>query len=300
MSPWLHRIDPIALQFPEFSVFGMSFHPAVHWYGLMYALGFAAAWWLGRRRIRQGRLPGVGEAAFGDLLFYGMLGVILGGRLGYILFYDLPTYLDQPLQVFRIWEGGMSFHGGLLGVCIAAWWWARRQGLHFFDVIDFVAPLVPPGLGLGRVGNYINGELWGKYTEAGWGVIFPGAEAPLAYCACNSAGGRRARPLCAPSLAAVPGGAGRPRPVRGAVVVLQQAEAAVCRCRHVRVALWRVPLRRRVRPRPRCAARLPGVRLADDGPGAQPAADPGRARLVVVVAALADAATGAVTKGARP
>src|SRR5690606_18615713 len=86
MAPWLHRIDPIALQFPEFDLFGINFHPAVHWYGLMYALGFALAWWLGRLRIRQGRLPGVGEAAFGDLLFYGMLGVILGGRLGYILF----------------------------------------------------------------------------------------------------------------------------------------------------------------------------------------------------------------------
>src|SRR3546814_3808731 len=97
----------------------MTFHPAVHWYGLMYALGFAAAWWRGRLRIRQGRLPGAGDAALGDLLFYGMLGVILGGRLGYILFYDLPTYLSDPLQVFRIWEGGMSFHGGLLGVCLA-------------------------------------------------------------------------------------------------------------------------------------------------------------------------------------
>ena len=180
MSPWLHSIDPIALQFPEFTLFGLTLHPAVHWYGIMYLLGFGAAWWLGRLRIRQGRLPGVGEAAFGDLLFYGMLGVILGGRLGYILFYDLPAYIDHPLQVFKIWEGGMSFHGGLLGVCVATWLWARRHGLHFFDVIDFVAPLVPPGLGFGRLGNYINGELWGKYTEAGWGVIFPGAEAPLA------------------------------------------------------------------------------------------------------------------------
>ena len=180
MSPWLHRIDPIAFQFPEFTVFGLTLHPAVHWYGVMYLLGFGAAWWLGRRRIRHGRLPGVDEAAFGDLLFYGMLGVILGGRLGYILFYDLPAYVDHPWQVFKIWEGGMSFHGGLLGVCIATWLWARRQRLHFFDAIDFVAPLVPLGLGFGRLGNYINGELWGKYTEAGWGVIFPNADAALA------------------------------------------------------------------------------------------------------------------------
>ncbi|WP_425491553.1 prolipoprotein diacylglyceryl transferase [Cognatiluteimonas sedimenti] len=180
MTPYLHQIDPIAIQFPEFQLFGMSLHPAVHWYGIMYLLGFGIAWWLGRRRIRAGRLPGVDEAGFGDLLFYGMLGVILGGRLGYILFYDLPAYIAQPLQVFKIWEGGMSFHGGLLGVCIAVWLWARQRKLHFFDVIDFVAPLVPPGLGLGRLGNFINGELWGKYTEAGWGVVFPQAESALA------------------------------------------------------------------------------------------------------------------------
>jgi phosphatidylglycerol:prolipoprotein diacylglycerol transferase len=180
VAPYLHQIDPIALQLPEFSLFGMTLHPAVHWYGIMYLLGFGIAWWLGRSRIRAGRLPGVDEAGFGDLMFYGMLGVILGGRFGYILFYDLPAYIAHPLQVFKIWEGGMSFHGGLLGVCIAVWLWARRRRLHFFDVIDFVAPLVPPGLGFGRLGNFINGELWGKYTEGGWGVVFPHAESALA------------------------------------------------------------------------------------------------------------------------
>ncbi|MEO5566349.1 MAG: prolipoprotein diacylglyceryl transferase [Luteimonas sp.] len=154
-------------------------HPAVHWYGIMYLLGFAVAWWLGRRRIRAGRLPGVDEAAFGDLLFYGMLGVILGGRLGYILFYDFSAYLAHPAQIFRIWEGGMSFHGGLIGVCVAAWWWARRYGLALADVIDFIAPIVAPGLGFGRLGNYINGELWGKYTDGAWGVVFPHAESAL-------------------------------------------------------------------------------------------------------------------------
>ena len=179
MAPWLHRLDPIALQFPEFTVFGANLHPAVHWYGIMYLLAFATAWWLGRLRIRAGRLPGVGEAAFGDLMFYGMLGVILGGRLGYILFYDLPVYLHDPLQALKIWEGGMSFHGGLIGVCVATWMWARRQKLHFFDVGDFIAPLVPPGLFFGRMGNFINGELWGKYTGGDWGVIFPGAETQL-------------------------------------------------------------------------------------------------------------------------
>ena len=176
---YLHQIDPIMVQSPEFSLFGMSFQPAVHWYGLMYLLGFTAAWFLGRSRVRAGRLPGVGEQAYSDLLFYSMLGVIFGARIGYILIYDLDSYIADPIQVFKIWQGGMSFHGGLVGVLAASLWWARKQGMHFFDIVDFVAPLVPPGLGLGRLGNFINGELWGKYTEAGWGVIFPRAEAEL-------------------------------------------------------------------------------------------------------------------------
>ncbi len=161
---YLHQIDPIALSLGPLKV---------HWYGLMYLLGFVAAWWLGKRRVEQGRLPGVDANAFSDLLFYAMLGVVLGGRIGYILFYDLQTYLDHPLQVFKVWQGGMSFHGGLLGVLVAGWWWSRRHHMHFFDTVDFVAPLVPAGLGFGRIGNYINGELWGKYTQADWGVVFP-------------------------------------------------------------------------------------------------------------------------------
>jgi len=161
---YLHQIDPIA--------FGLG-PLQVHWYGIMYLLGFLVAWWLGRRRIRAGRLPGVDEAGFGDLMFYGMLGVVLGGRIGYILFYDLKTYLADPLQVLQIWKGGMSFNGGLLGVLVAIWWWARKHRLHVFDVVDFIAPLVPPGLGFGRLGNFINGELWGKPTGGDWGVVFP-------------------------------------------------------------------------------------------------------------------------------
>ncbi|GAB3363773.1 prolipoprotein diacylglyceryl transferase [Lysobacter rhizosphaerae] len=172
----LHQIDPIALDLGTWNLPLLgSVHPQIHWYGIMYLLAFVAAWWLGQRRVRAGRLPGVNEQAYGDLIFYCALGVVLGGRLGYILFYDLPTYLDQPLQVLKIWEGGMSFHGGLMGVVAAAWWWSRRQKLHLFDTVDFIAPLVPPGLGFGRLGNYINGELWGKPTEAGWGVVFPSA-----------------------------------------------------------------------------------------------------------------------------
>ncbi len=162
----LHDINPIAIPLP--------FWPhGIHWYGLMYLAGFGIAWWIGHRRIRAGRLPGVDDNAFGDLLFYGMLGVVLGGRLGYVLFYAFDDFLRDPLFLLRINEGGMSFHGGLLGVMAAALWWSRSRKLQFFDTMDFLAPLVPAGLGFGRIGNYIGGELWGKLTGAGWGVIFP-------------------------------------------------------------------------------------------------------------------------------
>lgn len=161
---YLHQIDPIAL----------SLGPVkIHWYGLMYLLAFVTAWWLGRKRISAGRLPGVNQDGLSDLAFYAMVGVVLGGRIGYILFYSFGAFLDNPLVLFRVWEGGMSFHGGLLGVMVAALWWSRRQKLHFFDTMDFVAPLVPAGLGFGRLGNFIGAELWGKYTHAGWGVVFP-------------------------------------------------------------------------------------------------------------------------------
>ena len=161
---YLHQIDPIALSLGPLKL---------HWYGLMYLLGFIAAWWLGQRRVRAGRLPGVDANGYSDLLFYAMVGVVLGGRLGYILFYGLEGFLANPLSIFKVWEGGMSFHGGLLGVMTAALWWSRRQRMHFFDTMDFVAPLVPLGLGFGRIGNFIGAELWGKYTKADWGVIFP-------------------------------------------------------------------------------------------------------------------------------
>lgn len=171
---WLHQIDPYAFQVPAFEAFGRQIGPiGPHWYGVMYLVAFALAWWLGTRRVRQGRLPGVSEQAWGDLLFYGMVGVVLGGRLGYILFYGFDAWLSDPLSLLRVWEGGMSFHGGLIGVLIAAAWWCRAQRMHFFDVMDFVAPLVPAGLGMGRIGNFIGAELWGRTTDGSWGVVFP-------------------------------------------------------------------------------------------------------------------------------
>ncbi|KGQ18904.1 Prolipoprotein diacylglyceryl transferase [Lysobacter dokdonensis DS-58] len=163
-STYLLQVDPIALSLGPLKI---------HWYGLMYLLGFAVAWWLGNRRVRAGRLPGVDAHGFGDLMFYAMVGVVLGGRLGYILFYDLHTYIEHPMQMLKVWEGGMSFHGGLLGVVAGVWWWSRKHALHVMDTLEFVAPLVPPGLGFGRIGNFINGELWGKETGADWGVVFP-------------------------------------------------------------------------------------------------------------------------------
>lgn len=170
MMPYLDQIDPIAV----------SLGPVkVHWYGLMYLLGFAVAWWLGARRVRAGRLPGVNDAGFSDLMFYAMLGVVLGGRIGYMLFYGFADLLRDPLSLLRVWEGGMSFHGGLLGVLAAIGWWSRKHRLHYFDTVDFIAPLVPAGLGFGRLGNFIGGELWGKPTAGtffdGWGVVFPRA-----------------------------------------------------------------------------------------------------------------------------
>lgn len=167
----LHDIDPIAVALP--------FWPhGIHWYGITYLLAFGAAWLIGRARVRAGRLPGVDEDGFGDLLFYGMLGVMLGGRLGYVLFYGFSDFLANPLMLFKVNEGGMSFHGGLMGVMVAAAWWSWKRRLHYFDTMDFVAPIVPSGLGFGRLGNYIGGELWGKPTDGSWGVVFPDSLPP--------------------------------------------------------------------------------------------------------------------------
>jgi len=162
-------IDPVALQLGPLKI---------HWYGLMYLTGFAAAWWLGMRRARQ---PGsaLTPQHVHDLIFYGALGVVLGGRIGYILFYDLASYLAEPLNILKLWQSGMSFHGGLAGVLFALWLYARKLRLGFFVLTDFVAPLVPIGLGAGRIGNFINGELWGKVSDMPWAMIVPGG-GPLA------------------------------------------------------------------------------------------------------------------------
>jgi len=155
--------------YPEFDPIIVQLGPAaLRWYGLMYLIGFVAAWWLARRRAS---LSGVIKPEqVDDLIFYGALGVILGGRLGYIFFYNFDQWLADPLVLLRVWEGGMAFHGGLLGVIVAMALMAKRLQLRFFQVADFVAPLVPLGLLAGRVGNFINGELWGGVTDAAWGM----------------------------------------------------------------------------------------------------------------------------------
>lgn len=150
----------------------------VHWYGITYLLAFLFFWaggtWLVRRR------PWWGWTAqdISDMLFYGMLGVVIGGRLGYVLFYGFDSLLQDPLFLFRITDGGMSFHGGLLGVIAAMAWMARRSGRSFWHVSDFVAPLVPVGLGLGRIGNFIGGELWGRISDVPWAMVFANAVQP--------------------------------------------------------------------------------------------------------------------------
>ena len=141
---------------------------AVRWYGLMYVIGFIAAWILASRRARERRSP-VKSKQVDDLIFLAMIGVIVGGRLGYSIVYGWELWLDDPLYVFKITQGGMSFHGGLVGVMVAMWLFGRNRGLGMWQVTDFVAPLVPIGLGTGRIGNFINNELWGKPTDMPWG-----------------------------------------------------------------------------------------------------------------------------------
>jgi phosphatidylglycerol:prolipoprotein diacylglycerol transferase len=160
------------LTHPNFDPIMFQIGPlAVRWYGVMYLAGFLCAWWLGARRIRQGLAP-ITRPQLDDLLFVVVVGVILGGRLGYVLFYKPLHYLANPLEIFAIWQGGMSFHGGLLGVLVAVWFFAWRNRVSWWDLMDYIAPLVPIGLGTGRLGNFINGELWGRVTDVPWGMVF--------------------------------------------------------------------------------------------------------------------------------
>lgn len=163
---------------PNFNPIAIAIGPiAIRWYGLMYLVGFAAFFFLGRLRIARAQAARVTYATLDDLLFFCVLGVVLGGRLGYVLFYKPAYYFSQPLEILAVWHGGMSFHGGFLGVLIAVWYVARKHRLRWLELTDFLAPLVPLGLAAGRMGNFINGELYGRVTDAPWGMLFhsPGA-----------------------------------------------------------------------------------------------------------------------------
>lgn len=163
------------LPYPNIDPVAISLGPIkIHWYGLMYVIGIGAVWFLARRRTEQPGFPWT-AAQIEDLIFYTALGLVVGGRLGYIFFYNLPAFLHDPLMLVRVWEGGMAFHGGMLGAFAGMWLFARRNGATFFEVSDFIAPYVPIGLFAGRIGNFINGELWGKPTDLPWGMVFPGA-----------------------------------------------------------------------------------------------------------------------------
>lgn len=163
------------LTYPSIDPVAISIGPLnVHWYGLMYLFGFISAWWIGVVRARREYLDWT-RRQVEDLIFYGALGVILGGRLGYTLFYGWGAFVDNPLSIFYIWQGGMSFHGGMLGVFLAILVYARGHDRRFFEVTDFVAPMIPLGLGFGRIGNFINGELVGRVADPNlpWAMIFP-------------------------------------------------------------------------------------------------------------------------------
>ena len=161
------------IPYPEIDPILLSIGPLhVRWYGLMYVIGFLAAWRLGLHRARRTDSGWTAEQ-MESLIFYGALGVIAGGRVGSMLFYQFDAFLAAPWRLFYVWEGGMAFHGGLLGVIAALWLFARKRDKSLLHVGDFTAPLVPIGLAAGRLGNFINGELWGRATDAPWAMVFP-------------------------------------------------------------------------------------------------------------------------------
>lgn len=157
------NIDPVVIGFGPIKI---------HWYGVMYLLGFLGAWGLGLYRSKRIKELWTTEQ-ISDLIFYGMIGVLLGGRLGFVVFYKFSDYVTSPLDIFKVWEGGMSFHGATIGVVIAFILYARKIGKNLFQVGDLILPTVPIGLGAGRLGNFINGELWGKVSNVSWAMIFP-------------------------------------------------------------------------------------------------------------------------------
>lgn len=158
------QFDPIAIHLGAFGI---------HWYGLMYLIGFLAFIGLGKWQINNRAWHGWTIPMLDDALFFGALGVILGGRLGYVLFYQFGYFMQHPNEILAVWQGGMSFHGGFLGVLVAMGLFARKYQLKWLNIMDFVAPLVPIGLGAGRMGNFINGELWGRVTNSEYGMVFP-------------------------------------------------------------------------------------------------------------------------------
>jgi phosphatidylglycerol---prolipoprotein diacylglyceryl transferase len=158
------NIDPVALSLGPISV---------HWYGLMYVAAFVQFLWLSKLRARKHAWLGWSAEEVDDVLFYGFIGVIVGGRLGEVILYQLPHHLANPLDIFKIWQGGMSFHGGFIGVLVGMWLYARKSKRTFWQVTDFIAPQVPLGYAFGRVGNFINQELIGRPTDVAWGVVFP-------------------------------------------------------------------------------------------------------------------------------
>ncbi|MFT5134969.1 MAG: phosphatidylglycerol:prolipoprotein diacylglycerol transferase [Gammaproteobacteria bacterium] len=160
------NIDPVALDLGILQI---------RWYGISYICGILLAWWLLRHRAMKNPMLGWTSAQVSDLIYYGTLGVILGGRLGSVIFYNAPYYLANPLDILKVWQGGMSFHGGLLGVAVAAWYYSRKINQGFFETTDFLIPVVPVGLFFGRIANFINAELWGAPTTLPWGIVFPDA-----------------------------------------------------------------------------------------------------------------------------
>lgn len=174
---WLHQIDPVALDIGRW----IPFLPVrVHWYGLMYLCAFVAFWMLGTRRARQDRFGWTAQQV-SDVLFYGVLGVVLGGRLGYLLFYDLAAVVDDPHRIYQIWKGGMSYHGGLIGLGVAIWLFCRKTHKSTLAAADFIVPCAAIGLFFGRIGNFIGGELFGRLTTAPVGMLFPQAPELIDY-----------------------------------------------------------------------------------------------------------------------